>query len=177
MLRVRCVKRRGLRGRKNKKPGRGRAFDARRLNQWRYFASLVIECVKREILRLAEFLWITFRCAARISSGSACFIAASAALRSPFAIASSTLRTVLRILVRRALLIAVRRAILRVALRADVVLAILSSALSCLWTVPRRCSRTYQARLACREPLPTETVIGSITILSNSVLRHRSIGH
>src|SRR3974390_807584 len=63
-------------------------------------------------------------------TGSAAFSAAVAALRSPLAIASSTLRTELRSTERRVLLIAVRRAILRVALRADVVLAIRSISFS-----------------------------------------------
>ena len=80
--------------------------------------------VKRETLRLALFLCTTFRCAARMITGSASFIAAIAALRSPLAIASSTFRTELRSEVRRALLISVRRAIFRVALRAVDVLAI-----------------------------------------------------
>src|SRR5262249_60334396 len=55
--------------------------------------------------------------------GAAFSGAGSAAARSPVAIASSTLRTKLRIFERRALLISVRRAILRVALRAELVLA------------------------------------------------------
>src|ERR1700755_641800 len=63
------------------------------------------------------------RCAAFISSGSACAIAFNAASRSPRLIASSTLRTAPRICVRRDLLIRVRRAILRVAFLAEVVLA------------------------------------------------------
>jgi hypothetical protein len=62
-------------------------------------------------------------CAERTITGSASLSAASAWARSPVAIASSTLRTKLRIFERRALLISVRRAILRVALRAEVVLA------------------------------------------------------
>src|SRR5947209_18451699 len=66
------------------------------------------------------------RCAARISSGSACAIAFKAAVRSPLLIASSTTRTAPRIWVRRDLLTAVRRAILRVAFLAEVVLAIVS---------------------------------------------------
>src|ERR1700704_6005400 len=56
-------------------------------------------------------------------TGSASLSAARARLRSPVAIASSTLRTKLRNFERRLLLISVRRAILRVALRAEVVLA------------------------------------------------------
>src|SRR5438094_9630126 len=64
-----------------------------------------------------------FFCAERIITGSASRSAASALLRSPAEIASSTLRTKLRIFERRALLISVRRAILRVALRAELVLA------------------------------------------------------
>src|SRR3954470_9152903 len=63
------------------------------------------------------------RCAACISSGSACFIALSAASRSPLLIASWTDRTAPRIWVRRDLLTMVRRAILRVAFLAEVVLA------------------------------------------------------
>src|SRR3569623_3034850 len=66
------------------------------------------------------------RWAARISCGSACFIASTAAARSPFSIAASTKRTDPRIWVRRDLLIAVRRAILRVAFLAEVVLAMVS---------------------------------------------------
>src|SRR3954470_12376310 len=69
------------------------------------------------------------RCAACISSGSACVIAFSAASRSPLLIASSTVRTAPRSLVRRALLTMVRRAILRVAFLAEVVLAIFSNIL------------------------------------------------
>src|SRR6478752_10323786 len=65
------------------------------------------------------------RCAACMSSGSACAIAFSAASRSPLLIAASTVRTAPRIWVRRDLLTMVRRAILRVAFLAEVVLAIL----------------------------------------------------
>src|SRR5947207_15958024 len=57
-------------------------------------------------------------------SGSAALSAASAAALSPEAIASSTLRTELRMRERRAVLISVRRAITRAALRAEEVLAI-----------------------------------------------------
>src|SRR5947209_4073975 len=63
-------------------------------------------------------------CAARMISGSAAFSAAAAAALSPEAIASSTLRTELRMRERRAVLMSVRRAITRVALRAEDVLAI-----------------------------------------------------
>src|SRR5689334_20898605 len=69
------------------------------------------------------------RWAARISCGSAFAIAFSAASRSPFLIASSTVRTAPRICVRRDLLTMVRRAILRVAFLAEVVLAMLSNIL------------------------------------------------
>src|ERR1035438_8464113 len=69
------------------------------------------------------------RCAACISSGSACAIAFNAAVRSPVLIASSTRRTAPRIWVRRDLLMVVRRAILRVAFLAEVVLAIVSNIL------------------------------------------------
>src|SRR3989440_11211724 len=57
-------------------------------------------------------------------AGSACLKASSALLRSPLAIASSTLPTNVRSRERRALLTAVRRAILRGAFLADDVLAI-----------------------------------------------------
>src|SRR5712691_11761911 len=77
----------------------------------------------REILRLALLLWICPCWAARISAGSAVFIAAKALLRSPEVMASSTCRTALRMRERRAWLISVRRAILRAALRAEAVLA------------------------------------------------------
>src|SRR4029434_4278898 len=69
------------------------------------------------------------RCAACISSGSAFFIALSAASRSPLLIASSTVRTAPRIWVRRDLLMMVRRAILRVAFLAEEVLAMFSTIL------------------------------------------------
>src|ERR1700726_1842446 len=64
------------------------------------------------------------RCAACMSSGSACAIAFSAASRSPLLMASSTDRTAPRIWGRRDLLMMVRRAILRVALLAAVILSI-----------------------------------------------------
>src|SRR6478609_9373259 len=67
------------------------------------------------------------RCAACINSGSALANAFSAASRLPLLIASSTVRTVPRIWVRRDLLMRVRRAILRVAFLAEVVLAIFSN--------------------------------------------------
>src|SRR6185295_16978734 len=95
----------------------------RRATGPRYLPSLAIWCVSRDTLRLA-----VFRCtwpwrAARISAGSAFFMASNALLRSPEAIASSTARSVLRIRDRRALLISVRRAILRAAFLAEEVLA------------------------------------------------------
>src|SRR4051794_14838175 len=57
-------------------------------------------------------------------SGAAAFSAAAAAAASPEAIASSTLRTEVRMRERRPVLMSVRRAITRVALRAEDVLAI-----------------------------------------------------
>src|SRR5260221_9280058 len=69
------------------------------------------------------------RCAACISSGSACFMAFVAASRPPLLIASSTVRPAPRIWVRRDLLTMVRRAILRVAFLAEVVLAMFSTIL------------------------------------------------
>src|SRR5262249_42508666 len=62
--------------------------------------------------------------AARMSAGSAATRAACAEALLPLAIASSTLRSELRMRERRPLFTAVRRAILRVAFLADLVLAI-----------------------------------------------------
>src|SRR4030095_11684739 len=85
------------------------------------------------------------RCAACISSGSAFFIALSAASRSALLIASSTVRTAPRIWVRRDLLTMVRRAILRVAFLAEVVLAMFSTILrlsSLGWSALERAGRS-----------------------------------
>jgi hypothetical protein len=89
-----------------------------------YFASFAIWCESRETLRLAAFLCTTPYCAERMSAGSAACKAANALFWSPEAIASSTLRTIVRMRERRALLISVRRAILRAAFFAEEVLAI-----------------------------------------------------
>src|ERR1700710_2558320 len=69
------------------------------------------------------------RCAACISSGSACAIAFNAAARSPLLIASSTVRTAPRIWVRRDLLMMVRRAIFRGAFLGGVGFAMFSNIL------------------------------------------------
>src|SRR5665213_3611764 len=80
-------------------------------------------------------------------AGSASLIADNAALRSPEAIASSTLRTELRSSVRRALLTSVLRAILRVALRAELVLAMsLSLRLALFGGQARPSDRTLQEK-------------------------------
>src|SRR5512139_3573488 len=89
-----------------------------------YLPSSVIRRASRDTFRLALFLCMTPRWAARMMTGSACLNAARAALRSPLWIASSTLRIEFRSNERRALFTSVRRAITRVALRADLVLAI-----------------------------------------------------
>src|SRR5262245_52718299 len=80
-------------------------------------------------------------------SGSADFSAASAAALSPDAIASSTLRTEVRMRERRAVLTAVRRAITRAALRAEEVLAICRSV-----RAPRgsRCFQVLKIQAAAR---------------------------
>lgn len=104
-----------------------RRSDAARTVTQTYCASFAIRCASRETLRLALFLCRTPRCAARMITGSASLSAVVAALRLPAEIASSTLRSELRMVERRALLIAVRFAIWRVALRADLVLAIVLS--------------------------------------------------
>lgn len=99
----------------------GTVVSTRRVPHLPSFATCA---VSRETFRLAVALCITPFCAARIISGSAARSAAKALAASPAAMASSTLRTKVRIRERRALLTCVRRAILRVAFLADVVLAI-----------------------------------------------------
>src|SRR4051812_41448118 len=89
-----------------------------------YLPSLATLWVRRDTLRSAALRWITPFWAARMISGAADFKAAVAAALSPEAIASSTLRTEVRISERRDLLTSVRRAITRAALRAGEVLAI-----------------------------------------------------
>src|SRR5579863_10157776 len=91
---------------------------------WAYLPSLAMRCASRDTLRRAALRWTTPFWAPRMMAGSASAIAATAAVRSPEAIASSTLRTALRTRERRALLITVRRAICRAAFLADFVLAI-----------------------------------------------------
>src|SRR5277367_4801585 len=73
-------------------------------------ASALTRFVRREILREAAFLWTMPFCAARASLGSAALNASVAAFGSLEAIASSTLRTYVRISVRRDLFTAVRAA-------------------------------------------------------------------
>src|SRR5262252_8317685 len=94
-------------------------FEARPADQ---LPSLATLWARLDTLRLAALECTTPFCAERMITGSASRSAASAALRLPLAIASSTLRTKLRISERRPLLISVRRAILRAALRAEGVL-------------------------------------------------------
>src|SRR5687768_1927178 len=78
---------------------------------------------RRETFRDAVFLCTMPFWAARIISGSAARRAAAASVWLPEAMASSTLRTKVRMRLRRDLLIAVRFAILRVIFLADTVLA------------------------------------------------------
>src|ERR671921_374281 len=86
---------------------------------------------RRETFRDAVFLCTMPFWAARIISGSAARRAAAASVWLPEAIASSTLRTKVRMRLRRERLIAVRFAILRVIFLADTVLAMgASSSLS-----------------------------------------------
>jgi hypothetical protein len=111
---------------KTKKPGQWPGFIKTILNKT-YAPTPATRLVKREILRDTVLRCITPLDAPRASSGWAACIAASAALLSPDAIASSTLRTKVRIREMRDLLISVRAAILRVAFLADEVLAINAS--------------------------------------------------
>ena len=78
---------------------------------------------RRETLRDADLRWTMPFCAVRTMTGSASFNAARAASLFPEAIASSTLRTELRIRLRRVLLAAVQRTVWRAAFFADFVLA------------------------------------------------------
>jgi len=89
-------------------------------HHWPSFATL---WVSRETLRLAVFFGNTPFWTARMISGSATFMAASAVVLSQDTIAYSTLRTNPRTRERLLLLMAVRRAILRAAFLAEVVLA------------------------------------------------------
>jgi hypothetical protein len=86
-----------------------------------------IRAESREIFREAVFLWRIPFWALRISSGWALRKAASAADLSPEEIASSTLRTKVRIRLRRALFMTVRRPVTRAAFFADLVLAIVKT--------------------------------------------------
>src|ERR1700722_13000764 len=86
-------------------------------------ANALTRFVNREIFRAAAFLCKIPFCAARATSGSALCKAVAAPDASLAAIASSTLRTKVRIWLRRDLFTAVRRSILRTAFWADLVLA------------------------------------------------------
>ena len=66
-------------------------------------AIALTRAVNREILRLAVFLWIAPFCAERANNGAADFNASSAVSMLPAAIASSTLRTSVRVCEVRAL--------------------------------------------------------------------------
>src|SRR5262245_16725282 len=87
-------------------------------------AMALMRAASRETLRAALRLWTTPFCAVRTRTGSASASARRAAVLSPAASASSTLRTCDLNCERRDLLISVRRTILRVAFLAEVVLAI-----------------------------------------------------
>src|SRR5262245_3980660 len=89
-------------------------------------------------------------------TGSAAFRAASACVRSPAAMASSTLRTKLRSFERRPLLISVRRAILRVALRAELVLAM---------PIPVLRRRRYRVRLISQKASGGESLAAEVGAL------------
>src|SRR5690606_530551 len=78
----------------------------------------------RDSLRLAVLRWSTPTLAPRMMCGCALVSACMAASRSPVAIASSTLRIMVLMLLRRDRFTAVRRAILRIAFFAEGVLAI-----------------------------------------------------
>src|SRR5215472_1290168 len=128
-------------------------FDARPADQ---LPSLAILWARRDTLRLAVLECTTPFCAERMITGSASRSAASAVPRSPLAIASSTLRTELRISERRPLLISVRRAILRAALRAEGVLGMAELVLRAAgWPTRRRAGRYRKKRAAAKASPPT----------------------
>jgi len=99
------------------------AFSKRYVDKYQP-RSARMRLTRRETLREAVFLWKTPFCAPRMSSGSAAFIAVSAACLFPALIASSTLRKELRTRLTRFLFTEARRADTRVAFFADFVLAI-----------------------------------------------------
>jgi hypothetical protein len=99
------------------------AFSKRYVDKYQAMRARM-RLIRRETLREAVFLWKTPFCAPRMSSGSAIFMAISAACLFPAPIASSTLRRELRTRLTRFLFTVARRAELRVAFFADLVLAI-----------------------------------------------------
>src|SRR5262245_25340635 len=127
-------------------------FEVRPADQ---LPSLAILWARRDTLRLAVLECTTPFCAERMITGSASRNAASAVPRSPLAIASSTLRTKLRISERRPLLISVRRAILRAALRAEGVLGMAVLVLRAAGWPVRRAARYRKKRAAARASPPT----------------------
>src|SRR5690606_17143730 len=117
-------------------------------------ASDLTRADRRETLRLAVFLCSTPFCALRASSGAALFSASAAAVLSPEAIASSTLRTAERARVVRALLICVRFSVWRAAFFAELVLAILLVSLYVCpvapWPRRRPCGSGFSNALTAR---------------------------
>jgi len=79
----------------------------------------VIAVDKRDSLRDMVFLWNTPVCAPRIISGSAAWIAVTAAALSPEAIAASTFLMKVRMRDRRATFTSVRDAVWRIRFLAD----------------------------------------------------------
>src|SRR5262249_47458873 len=117
--------------------------------------SLATLWARRDTLRLAVLECNTPFCAERMITGSASCRAASALPRSPLAIASSTLRTKVRISERRLWLISVRRTILRAALRAEGVLGMAVLVLRAAgWPAPRCAARYRKTRAAARGSPP-----------------------
>ena len=104
-------------------------------------ASALTRLARREIFRDAAFLWTMPFWPERASSGSAARNASAAAAASLASSASSTLRTEVRIWLRRDLLTAVRRAILRTAFCADLVLAMNSGSFAAAGLAQRTARR------------------------------------
>jgi hypothetical protein len=89
-----------------------------------YLVNAFTRRLSRETFRAAALACTTPFCAARMTNGWAARRAAAAAPGSPAAIASSTLRTQVRIWLRRDRLTSARRSILRTAFLAERVFAI-----------------------------------------------------
>ena len=111
-------------------------------NAW-YFA------IRRDLRRAALFLWMTPLSATRSSTLTACSVAASAALESPEAMASSAFLTNVRASERNGLFRSRRRSATRIRFFADFELA----KVEC----PPQCHNTIHPEPSRRAPYPTKS--------------------